>query len=469
MKKAEINGFEYMLKKEKGVTLIALIITILVLLILAGVVMNTVIGEDGLLKKASDASDANKKAEIKEELELYLGELKIQSLLDGQKFDTEYVKNKLIEKYPELGITIEGTEIKIKENGEEIATIDDKFKVIVEGIPVKSEYQLIADMFDPAGTDISKIKVGDYIAYTPNTVTLSNGEGIIKDLTDYSGNWGDPDYNKTDSTNPIRQETVNWRVLDKIDGKIILISEKPVIVTALEGTKGYNNAVFLLNELCKTLYSKTGTGIARSINIEDIERYTTYNYNLYTSNAGVQYGSEGNTISSNAFYPIIWANEIGSTINGSATGGTLGLSTQTRADLEWGKNIASSIKATQTNWTKEYTSANASTEWKNPIYYKLLINSGTGGYIDNYAYNIASRCVEISNEYGPYMVSFGIRQVFSGKVTYEYLGGQAGYNDGNVTIWLKCRPIVTLESNVKLNAEAEGKDGTTPTKAWEIK
>ena len=49
-------------KKEKGITLIALVVTIVVLLILAGVSINLVIGQNGLIKKAGDAKDATEQA-----------------------------------------------------------------------------------------------------------------------------------------------------------------------------------------------------------------------------------------------------------------------------------------------------------------------------------------------------------------------------------------------------------------------
>ena len=41
-------------KEMKGITLVALVITIVVLLILAGVSINTVLGDDGIIKKAKE-------------------------------------------------------------------------------------------------------------------------------------------------------------------------------------------------------------------------------------------------------------------------------------------------------------------------------------------------------------------------------------------------------------------------------
>lgn len=40
-----------MLKKQKGITLVALVVTIVVLLILAGVSINLVLGDNGIVKR----------------------------------------------------------------------------------------------------------------------------------------------------------------------------------------------------------------------------------------------------------------------------------------------------------------------------------------------------------------------------------------------------------------------------------
>ena len=52
--------------KSNGITLIALVITIIVLLILAGITMNAVIGDNGIIQKAKRVSDDTKEAQTKE-------------------------------------------------------------------------------------------------------------------------------------------------------------------------------------------------------------------------------------------------------------------------------------------------------------------------------------------------------------------------------------------------------------------
>ena len=65
------------LKSKKGITLVALVVTIVVLLILAGVSINAVLGDNGIIKKANQAASVTKEAEVKEAinrtiLEFYL-------------------------------------------------------------------------------------------------------------------------------------------------------------------------------------------------------------------------------------------------------------------------------------------------------------------------------------------------------------------------------------------------------------
>lgn len=61
-----------------GITLIALIVTIIVLLILAGVSLNLVSGSDGILGRATNAVNKNNEAKVAEEVELAMAELQME-------------------------------------------------------------------------------------------------------------------------------------------------------------------------------------------------------------------------------------------------------------------------------------------------------------------------------------------------------------------------------------------------------
>ena len=73
MKKEQVIGVKREIKRHKhnkGITLIALVITIIILLILAGVTIATLTGDNGILRKATEASEQTKLAEEKEKVKL---------------------------------------------------------------------------------------------------------------------------------------------------------------------------------------------------------------------------------------------------------------------------------------------------------------------------------------------------------------------------------------------------------------
>lgn len=69
-----------MFKKERGITLVALVVTIVVLLILAGVSISMVLGNNGLVTKATDTQDAQNKAYAEDIIESALKTVQIESL-----------------------------------------------------------------------------------------------------------------------------------------------------------------------------------------------------------------------------------------------------------------------------------------------------------------------------------------------------------------------------------------------------
>ena len=78
------------MKNQRGITLIALVITIIVLLILAGVSIAMLTGENGILNKATTAVDKTEKAEIEEAIKLAIAEI-LANKLDPTYEGTEDV------------------------------------------------------------------------------------------------------------------------------------------------------------------------------------------------------------------------------------------------------------------------------------------------------------------------------------------------------------------------------------------
>ena len=80
-------------KSNKGITLIALVISIIVMLILAGVSLNATIGENGIVTKAQNAKLASEESKRREDLEYILYEYNSSSFLGQADGFTDYLEN----------------------------------------------------------------------------------------------------------------------------------------------------------------------------------------------------------------------------------------------------------------------------------------------------------------------------------------------------------------------------------------
>ena len=85
-KQKEKNG-------QKGITLIALIITIIVLIILAGISIMMISGQDGILQRAGRTTEVQGKAQVSEAMSLIYNEYIIEKKTNGNTEDfIDYVK-----------------------------------------------------------------------------------------------------------------------------------------------------------------------------------------------------------------------------------------------------------------------------------------------------------------------------------------------------------------------------------------
>lgn len=83
-------------KTKKGITLIALVITVIVLLILAGITINLTIGQDGIINRAQEAGVKNEEATAREKLELVLVDLRVLKVSNKEYNKNEYVDNVIL-------------------------------------------------------------------------------------------------------------------------------------------------------------------------------------------------------------------------------------------------------------------------------------------------------------------------------------------------------------------------------------
>ena len=265
-----------MLRNKKGITLIALVVTIVVLLILAGVTISLLLDENGIIAKSKDARNANRAEAIKEEITLW----KADKFAADNGAGSHESMDDFLARLKTRGLI----------SDEDIATIKDtrKLQVGKETIVFPSDAKTLVQAFKD-----NEIKVGDYLNYndyvdeTKTCTTLTNENG-----------WADQKYTATKNT--------YWQVLglDSTGEKLMLISQSPIKkemktddtaedwektpYLVLKGAYGYVNCKTILNNI-SGIYS-TSLGTAESLTIEEINRLI----------GGITVDYENNAVYSNA-------------------------------------------------------------------------------------------------------------------------------------------------------------------------
>ena len=265
-----------MLRNKKGITLIALVVTIVVLLILAGVTISLLLDENGIIAKSKDARNTNRAGAIKEEITLW----KADKFAADNGAGSHESMDDFLARLKTRGLI----------SDEDIATIKDtrKLQVGKETIVFPSDAKTLVQAFKD-----NEIKVGDYLNYndyvdeTKTFTTLTNENG-----------WADQKYTATKNT--------YWQVLglDSTGEKLMLISQSPIKkemktddtaedwektpYLVLKGAYGYVNCKTILNNI-SGIYS-TSLGTAESLTIEEINRLI----------GGITVDYENNAVYSNA-------------------------------------------------------------------------------------------------------------------------------------------------------------------------
>lgn len=149
----------------------------------------------------------------------------------------------------------------------------------------------------------SSLKVGDYVDYTPDT---ASDYSISSTVSGYTTN------------QTIRQDkSLKWQIMSvNNDGTIDLISNIPTSqLIYFNGAIGYNNGVYILNDICKKQYSNENLGtVGRSVKIEDVlPKMNNEGKNAIQQWGTIKYGNTKQYY--NAYYPNLYAQENGSGIN----------------------------------------------------------------------------------------------------------------------------------------------------------
>ncbi len=163
-------------QKEKGITLIALVITIIVLLILAGISIMMLTGENSLINQAKSAKSITRKAQLEEAVKLAYGSVSI----DKYTNDNEIVLEKIAKQLREDGYEVE-------EQGEEP---NKRYYIKQDGkyyeITKEDEEVKVSDSITKIEEETDKLKPLDENTADPST-SITTGYGTI-DVIWLSGN-----------------------------------------------------------------------------------------------------------------------------------------------------------------------------------------------------------------------------------------------------------------------------------------
>lgn len=111
------------MEKNKGITLIALVVTIIVLIILAGVSISLVLGDSGIVTKAKQAKVTYSQAQAREKLEMVLGELQADKATKLEYNQEDYIDKKIEDNDMEVEgdiVIVDGWQFEIDRNVPEI-------------------------------------------------------------------------------------------------------------------------------------------------------------------------------------------------------------------------------------------------------------------------------------------------------------------------------------------------------------
>ena len=481
-------------KEIKGITLVALVITIVVLLILAGVSINTVLGDDGIIKKAKEAAEATKQASAEEEMNRLVLEYQLAS-------NDETLESFLQEKVTEG--RIDG----VTDNGDGTITITKKVEgkdytitvkkpvaptpsVKVGAIRVVSDstgagsslgeastrkgttlYIMIESTISGGTTTVSPqvpyavTENGTYkftVTGTVNGTTYTKEVSVTVDQFKMEINLDDVQigdsvnytydsaesyslsstYSGYSSNQTITQTTgLTWKVLnvDKENDTVDIISTNPTSSTVyFKNILGYNNGPYLMNEICKAQYSNKTLGVnARSINLLDMEKHltspgiTARNAYQYDSSTA-KYGTT-KTYPSNTKYPSLYANQKGAGPNVSSI--TPSDTTKGNDPYEESKPIAT------TEPTTDNTSGTGDPLTVTQTYYNISINDTNYGTASTVLANgtpfwVAARYVNTNSD----NANFGLRNANTNTNGYDMFNSNGNTNGNNYAL----RPVDSI-------------------------
>lgn len=205
-----------MVRKNKGITLVTLVITIIVLLILAGVSLTLILGNEGILGRATSAVDKTEQAKVKEEIEMGILDIQMEKIAQGESVTLETLANFQLEaKFEEITAELDQNEI-IGEYKDYEYEIDQNLKVTIgnklNGLKVR--YSLSPEGYTNQDVllQINATSTnGDVKIEVPNDI-IANEDGTYRITKN-----GSYQITVTDSQGGKKTKTIEVETIDKVE------------------------------------------------------------------------------------------------------------------------------------------------------------------------------------------------------------------------------------------------------------
>jgi len=270
------------------------------------------------------------------------------------------------------------------------------------------------------------VQVGDYVNYDAS----SNGVKTFTSSDCLAGSSISGTISTAESFNS--EAKAQWRVLsvDKEQGTVELMAADPTVQTVtISGGDGFVNAEDVLNNVGAIYGQGKGAIGSRSLTIEDVEQYSSYDKTTYkSSNSSTGYYGGTKDYTSGTYYKEVTDNERN----------VIGYEDTTTA-----ASASSPVTMTQTAYF--YT---ASSYFSNSTIYNMIFKNSTSTSSDKSTYWLASRCVFLNSSY----CSFNVLNVYSGCVYSDDVYSSNGYVDSPAT---RVLPVVSLKSNIQTIGQDE--------------
>ena len=245
------------LKKEKGITLIALVVTIVVLLILAGVSTNVLFSDSGLIEKAQDSGLKIRAAQVEEVVANWKQSNFINSSINKQKETADKMLEDLISKKLVTEDEIDKEQEKIiikKKDGTIIKEISySDVEIVISKTPEKEKSRAV-NLKVKSVKGITNIKTKEeLIKYLKSLSDERKKEMLKENMVPYT--------NKVDSTANCQtfEDVLKW-----MKNKEIIAEETENAfwnwVQSVKNVDGLTNVEAILGEQLEILYGDENTG-----------------------------------------------------------------------------------------------------------------------------------------------------------------------------------------------------------------